>query len=95
MYSPKHALLLSITKMYPLQLRCIFSTTFSNNIESTIIKIKNHNATDNYPPIIVTPLISVFLCFFRPLHISHISKFLYAYAVHFDISLRSCSTIYF
>ena len=62
--------------MSPLQVGCLFSTTFSYKIDSIIIKIKNHTPTANYPSIIVTPPTSVFLSFFRPPHISLISKLL-------------------
>ena len=90
---PKPALLPSITNISPLQLSCLFSKIFSNKIDSIIIKIKNHTPTANYPSIIVTPPISVFLSFshstgvkapaiklsfFRPPHISLISKLLHA-----------------
>ena len=75
---PKPALLPSITRISRLQLSCLFSKTFYNNIDSIIIKIKNHNPTTNYPSIIVTPPISVFLSFFRPSHISLIYKLLNA-----------------
>ena len=71
---PIPALLLSITNISPLQLRCIFSRTFSNKIDSIIIKIKNHTPTANYTSIIVTPPISAFLSFFHPPYISLISK---------------------
>ena len=63
-----------ITNISLLQLSCLFSKTFSNKIYSIIIKIKNHTPTANYTSIIVTPPISVFLSFFRPLHIYFISK---------------------
>ena len=72
----KPALLPSITNISTLQLSCLFSKTLSNKIESIIIKIKNHKPTANYPSIIVTPPISVFLSLFRPPHISLISKLL-------------------
>ena len=75
---PKPALLPSIINISPLQLSCLFSKTFSNKIDSIIIKINNHTLTANYPSIIVTPPISVFLSFFRPPHISLISKLLNA-----------------
>ena len=75
---PKPTLLLSITKMSPLKLGCLFSKTFYNKIESIIIKIKNHNPTAKYPSIIVTPPISDFLSICRPPHISLISKLLHA-----------------
>ena len=75
---PKPALLPSMINISPLQLSCLFSKTFSNKIDSIIIKINNHTLTANYPSIIVTPPISVFLSFFRPPHISLISKLLNA-----------------
>ena len=75
---PKPALQPSMTNISPLQLSCLFSKTFSNKIDSIIIKIKNHKPTANYPSIIVTPPISVFLIFFRLPHISLISKLLNA-----------------
>ena len=75
---PKPALLPSIINISPLQLSCLFSKTFSNKIDSIIIKINNHTLTANYPSIIVTPPISVLLSFFRPPHISLISKLLNA-----------------
>ena len=61
---PKSALLPSLTNISPLQLGCLFSKTCYNNIDSIIIKIKNHNLTANYPSIIATPPISAFLRFF-------------------------------
>ena len=76
--SSSSSLLPSITNISPLQLSCIFSKTFFNNIDSIIIKIKNHKPTANYPSIIVTLPIYVFLSFFRPPHISLISKLLNA-----------------
>ena len=76
--TPKSALLPYITNISSLQLGCLFSKTFSNKIDSIIINIKNHNPTANYPSIIVTPLIYAFLSFFRPPHISLISKLLNA-----------------
>ena len=80
LYPPRSALLPSITNISPLQLNCLFSKTFSNKNNSIIIKIKNHTTTANYPPIIVTPPISVFLHFFRPPHIFLISKLLNAFS---------------
>ena len=74
---PKQALLPSITNISPL-LSCLFSKTFSNNIDSIIIKIKNHTHIANYPSIIVTPPISVSYVFFRSPHISLISILLNA-----------------
>ena len=79
LFPPKHALLLYITKMSLLKLGYLFSIKCSNKIFYIIIKIKNHNPTANYPSIIVTPPISAFLSFFRPPHISLISKLLYAF----------------
>ena len=77
---PKPPLLPSIiiVNMSPSQLGCLFSKTFFNKFDSIVIQIKNHNPTANYPSIIVTPPISAFLSFFRPPHISLISKLLHA-----------------
>ena len=66
-----------ITNISPLQLSRLFSKTFSNKTDS-IINAMNHKHTDNYPSIIVTPPITVFLSFFRLPHISIISKLLNA-----------------
>ena len=75
---PKPALLPYITNISPLQLGCLFIKTFYNKIYSSILKIKNHKNTANYPSIIVTSPIYDFLSFFHPPHIYLISKLLYA-----------------
>ena len=46
---PKSALLTYKIQRSPFQLGCIFFTIFTNNIDSIIIKIKNHKPTINYP----------------------------------------------